>query len=117
MYFTTWLEHGLISVKHVFVLVFIHYLYGTMASIFQFRLFLTLWCVLNNFKDCTGVLDLQQFLTLDKKVMTHKERLKLRNKSSKMFQFGFDNYMKYAYPKDELDPIHCVGRGHDHEDP
>ena len=26
-----------------------------------------------------------------------------------MFTFGYDSYMKYAFPKDELDPIHCTG--------
>jgi hypothetical protein len=25
--------------------------------------------------------------------------------------------MKHAYPEDELDPVDCMGRGHDHEDP
>ena len=34
-----------------------------------------------------------------------------------MFTFGYDSYMKYAFPKDELDPIHCTGRGPDHENP
>ena len=29
--------------------------------------------------------------------------------SRKMFTFGYDSYMKYAFPKDELDPIHCTG--------
>lgn len=34
-----------------------------------------------------------------------------------MFTFGYDSYMKYAFPKDELDPIHCTGRGPDYENP
>ena len=34
-----------------------------------------------------------------------------------MFRFGFDNYMEHAYPLDELDPIHCVGRGPDYKHP
>lgn len=51
------------------------------------------------------------------KIMTKAERHQLRDKSDRMFQFGFENYMKHAYPMDELDPIHCVGRGHDHDDP
>lgn len=29
-----------------------------------------------------------------------------------MFYFGYDNYMEHAFPEDELDPIHCTGRGH-----
>lgn len=34
-----------------------------------------------------------------------------------MFYFAYDSYMNFAYPADELDPIHCRGRGHDHDDP
>lgn len=45
------------------------------------------------------------------------ERLLYREKAREMFQFGYDNYMKHAFPKDELDPIHCRGRGPDIERP
>ncbi|CAF1047156.1 unnamed protein product [Didymodactylos carnosus] len=45
------------------------------------------------------------------------ERLRLLDESTKMFQFAYDNYMKYAFPLDELDPIHCCGRGPDVEKP
>ena len=34
-----------------------------------------------------------------------------------MFQFGYDNYMRHAFPKDELNPIYCTGRGPDYENP
>ncbi|CAD5224389.1 unnamed protein product [Bursaphelenchus xylophilus] len=34
-----------------------------------------------------------------------------------MFYYGYENYMKHAFPMDELDPIHCVGRGHDYDNP
>ncbi|KAI9319623.1 glycoside hydrolase [Dichotomocladium elegans] len=34
-----------------------------------------------------------------------------------MFFFGWDNYIKYAYPADELNPILCHGRGSDKENP
>lgn len=44
-------------------------------------------------------------------------RLELRELTREMFTFGFDNYMKYAFPKDELDPIHCTGRGPDYANP
>nr|CAB3240820.1 ER degradation-enhancing alpha-mannosidase-like protein 1 [Phallusia mammillata] len=30
-----------------------------------------------------------------------------------MFYFGYDSYMKYAFPQDELNPIDCSGRGPD----
>ena len=34
-----------------------------------------------------------------------------------MFEFGYDNYMQHAFPMDELDPIHCTGRGPDRLNP
>lgn len=45
------------------------------------------------------------------------QRLAMREEARKMFQFGYDNYMRYAFPLDELDPIHCLGRGPDYENP
>lgn len=48
---------------------------------------------------------------------TEKMRLEMLEEVKKMFYFGYDGYMKYAFPMDELDPIHCVGRGPDHENP
>lgn len=45
------------------------------------------------------------------------ERLQMREASRQMFQFGYDAYMRYAFPDDELDPIHCRGRGPDYENP
>lgn len=44
-------------------------------------------------------------------------RLQMKNEARKMFQFGYDNYLKYAFPKDELNPIYCTGRGPDYENP
>ena len=32
-----------------------------------------------------------------------------REQIKEMFHFGYDNYMKYAFPKDELRPISCSG--------
>lgn len=40
-----------------------------------------------------------------------------REQAREMFLFGYENYLKHAFPFDELDPIHCTGRGHDHEHP
>jgi ER degradation enhancer, mannosidase alpha-like 1 len=40
-------------------------------------------------------------------------RTHYREKARDMFMFGYNNYMAYAYPLDELDPIHCRGRGPD----
>lgn len=34
-----------------------------------------------------------------------------------MFDFGHSNYMQHAFPLDELDPVHCTGRGVDRDNP
>ncbi|VDM70067.1 unnamed protein product [Strongylus vulgaris] len=39
------------------------------------------------------------------------------NEAREMFYFGYENYMSHAFPADELDPIHCRGRGHDYGNP
>ena len=36
-------------------------------------------------------------------------RLEMLQKARDMFTFGYDSYMKFAFPMDELDPIHCKG--------
>lgn len=41
------------------------------------------------------------------------ERIKSKKDARNMFYFGYDSYMKYAYPQDELNPIDCTGRGPD----
>ncbi|PFX25112.1 ER degradation-enhancing alpha-mannosidase-like protein 1 [Stylophora pistillata] len=48
---------------------------------------------------------------------SENERIKLREEARQMFYFGYDNYMNFAFPKDELDPIHCRGRGPDYDNP
>lgn len=40
-----------------------------------------------------------------------------REQAREMFHFGYENYLKHAFPADELDPIHCTGRGHDYGNP
>ncbi|CAL1609445.1 unnamed protein product [Knipowitschia caucasica] len=40
-------------------------------------------------------------------------KAKMKDMARDMFYFGYDNYMKYAFPKDELNPIDCEGRGPD----
>ncbi|MPC99664.1 ER degradation-enhancing alpha-mannosidase-like protein 1 [Portunus trituberculatus] len=49
--------------------------------------------------------------------LPESERLRLKEDTRDMFYFGYDNYMKYAYPEDELNPILCRGRGPDRDDP
>ncbi|KAF3856211.1 hypothetical protein F7725_016934, partial [Dissostichus mawsoni] len=40
-------------------------------------------------------------------------KAKMKDMAKEMFYFGYDNYMKYAFPEDELNPIDCEGRGPD----
>lgn len=49
--------------------------------------------------------------------MSKNEKLSLREKVKSMFHFGYDNYMKHAFPEDELNPIFCKGRGPDYDNP
>lgn len=44
-------------------------------------------------------------------------RARLRDAARGMFVFGYDSYMQHAFPRDELDPLHCRGRGPDRQDP
>ncbi|KAK3930490.1 ER degradation-enhancing alpha-mannosidase-like protein 1 [Frankliniella fusca] len=44
-------------------------------------------------------------------------RLQLREEAREMFYFGYNNYMKHAFPLDELNPIMCSGRGPDYANP
>jgi len=41
--------------------------------------------------------------------MNQQEKLRMRSLVTQMFDFGFDSYMKYAFPKDELRPLSCTG--------
>lgn len=38
---------------------------------------------------------------------------KMKGMAKDMFYFGYDNYMRHAFPEDELNPIDCQGRGPD----
>ena len=49
--------------------------------------------------------------------ISDEERQHLAEEAKKMFYFGYENYLEHAFPKDELDPIHCTGRGPDYENP
>ena len=44
-------------------------------------------------------------------------REKMLQETKEMFYFGYNNYMQYAFPMDELNPILCKGRGPDYENP
>ena len=34
-----------------------------------------------------------------------------------MFYDAYDNYIRYAFPMDELNPVNCSGRGRDWDNP
>ncbi|VDM97699.1 unnamed protein product, partial [Thelazia callipaeda] len=48
---------------------------------------------------------------------TSDELLEAKKTARDMFYFAYENYIQHAFPKDELDPINCTGRGHDHLHP
>ena len=41
------------------------------------------------------------------------ERSEMLTLAKNTFQFAYDNYVQYAFPMDELNPIQCKGRGPD----
>ncbi|KAG0091741.1 alpha mannosidase-like protein [Podila epicladia] len=45
--------------------------------------------------------------------MTEARRVALRQEAKDMFMHGFRGYLTYAFPKDELNPVNCRGRGPD----
>ncbi|XP_015923941.1 ER degradation-enhancing alpha-mannosidase-like protein 1 [Parasteatoda tepidariorum] len=96
-----------------------------------FRTYATYSCSLDknvNFENCWTLLDKVKnnyniFLqTPDEYIkkygtFSNSQRLLMREEARKMFQFGYDSYLEYAFPKDELNPIFCTGRGPDYENP
>ncbi|XP_028516493.1 ER degradation-enhancing alpha-mannosidase-like protein 1 isoform X2 [Exaiptasia diaphana] len=58
-----------------------------------------------------------KFLESKYQYFSESERIQSREDARRMFYHGYENYMKYAFPLDELDPIHCTGRGPDRENP
>ncbi|KAG0013073.1 alpha mannosidase-like protein [Entomortierella chlamydospora] len=49
--------------------------------------------------------------------MTESRRLTLRQEAKDMFMHGYNGYLNNAFPKDELNPVACNGRGSDKYDP
>lgn len=58
----------------------------------------------------------QSFVQLGR-AMTTQQRLELRDEVETLFHHGFDDYMEYAFPEDELRPLSCSGRGSDKSNP
>lgn len=50
-------------------------------------------------------------------IFPEKLRLQMVEEAREMFYFGYTNYMKHAFPLDELNPILCSGRGPDYDNP
>ncbi|KAF9434034.1 alpha mannosidase-like protein [Entomortierella beljakovae] len=55
--------------------------------------------------------------TIVTKPMTESRRLLLREEAKKMFMHGYNGYLNYAFPRDELNPVACIGRGPDKFNP
>ncbi|KAG0275805.1 alpha mannosidase-like protein [Linnemannia exigua] len=49
--------------------------------------------------------------------MTEVRRLQLRDDAKEMFMHGYHGYLNFAFPKDELNPVACTGRGSDKRNP
>ncbi|KAG0203390.1 alpha mannosidase-like protein [Mortierella sp. NVP41] len=49
--------------------------------------------------------------------MTEARRLELREDAKEMFMHGYHGYLNFAFPKDELNPVACIGRGPDKRNP
>ncbi|KAA3672432.1 ER degradation enhancer, mannosidase alpha-like 1 [Paragonimus westermani] len=58
--------------------------------------------------------DWSKFIGLTLKWVNKKPCL---DKVKNMFDFAYANYLQFAFPADELNPLNCSGRGHDHEHP
>jgi len=48
---------------------------------------------------------------------SESDRVEMLRETRQMFYHGYDNYMEHAFPLDELNPLHCCGRGPDYEQP
>lgn len=70
----------------------------------------------SSYLDClsTNTESISHCLNSNFPAFSTKELIESKDEAKQMFQFGYDNYMEHAYPHDELDPIHCAGRGHDY---
>ncbi|KAL8678928.1 MAG: hypothetical protein Q9186_004744 [Xanthomendoza sp. 1 TL-2023] len=49
--------------------------------------------------------------------MTDGQKMELRQEAEHMFYHGYDNYMKFAFPEDELKPLTCKPLSRDRLDP
>lgn len=79
--------------------------------------FVTSLLIINTYVLCAerrlwGIADDSKYSYFD-----DRRRQEMLEATRQMFYFGYDSYMTHAFPMDELDPIHCTGRGPDYDDP
>ncbi|KAL8855560.1 MAG: hypothetical protein Q9178_007790 [Gyalolechia marmorata] len=55
--------------------------------------------------------------TVPAQAMTDGQIRELRQEAEHMFYHGYDNYMKHAFPEDELKPLTCKPLSRDRQDP
>ena len=82
-----------------------------------------IWIFLLFFNNVFGTLEQQndvvnisfweKFYGNEYREFSESKRLESKDLAKKMFYFGYENYMKHAFPLDELNPIDCSGRGPD----
>ena len=68
-------------------------------------------------KSAENFTEVFHFTSLIHRPFPDSKRLLLKEEAKRMFYWGYDNYMTHAFPFDELDPIACLGRGHDWKNP
>jgi len=86
----------------------------------QLRVFLKVGnTVVHIFIQLTNLILYQKPDVYEKKygLFSHQDRIKSRDEAKRMFEFAYDSYMTHAFPQDELNPIDCVGRGPDVDNP
>lgn len=95
------------AIKHIIVVIFFIYASNTYIASF-------VCCINDKYNDRANMkskgLYWNDFFSED-------NRLFMKSKVRDMFYFGYNNYMKHAFPLDELNPIYCTGRGPDKENP
>jgi len=65
----------------------------------------------------SNVFDIPLPLEREYGVFNEAARMEMLEETKKMFYHGYDNYMRHAFPLDELNPLACCGRGPDYENP
>lgn len=88
----------------------------------MYKLFLhlvLLLCIYISSPNASANMKVNFFDILNSKYGSFPESLRkeMKEESKNMFYFAYDNYMKYAFPLDELNPVNCSGRGPDYDNP